>query len=85
MGHTSKCVRRRVTYKLPIKHTQINMKIKDKFKNVSAFSFTTHGNELMICFNGFEEEEDMKEFTSFVFAKINMEYFDMNKENPSIH
>ena len=65
--------------------THINMNIKDKFKNISAFSFTTNGNELMICFNGFEEEEDMQEFTNFLFAKINMNYFNMNKENPSIH
>lgn len=61
------------------------MKVKDKFKNISAFSFSTNGGELMICFNGFEDEDDMKEFTNFIFAKINMTYFDMDKTNPSVH
>lgn len=49
-------------------------KLKDKFKNVSAVSFTTYGNDLMICFNGFEEEQDAKEFADFIFAKIKMKY-----------
>ena len=45
-------------------------KIKDKYKNVSAYSFTTFNNELVISFDGFEEQKDILEFADFVFAKI---------------
>ena len=58
--------------------------IKDKFKNVSAISFTTYQNELMINFSGFEEATDLKEFADFVFAKIKMRYSHLEKE-PTIH
>jgi len=60
------------------------MKIPKKFKNVSAFTFSTHGNELMMVFSGFEEEDDLKEFSDFVFAKIKMNYWDTDKV-PTIH
>jgi|TARA_B100001971_G_scaffold213305_1_gene246226 hypothetical protein len=58
--------------------------IKDKFKNVSAISFSTYHNELMINFTGFEDHEDLKEFADFVFAKIRMRY-SHTEEPPTIH
>ena len=58
--------------------------IKNKFKNVSAISFSTYHNELMINFTGFESQEDLKEFADFVFAKIKMRYSHM-EEPPTIH
>jgi len=61
------------------------MKLKDKFKNLSAFTFQTDAGELMVCFNGFEDMEDMIEFKSYIFAKLNVDYYDMDKQNPSIH
>jgi hypothetical protein len=58
--------------------------LKDKFKNVSALSFTTYGNELVINFSGFEDHADLKEFADFVFAKIRMRYSHFT-ESPTIH
>ena len=58
--------------------------LKDKFKNVSAISFTTFGDELMINFSGFQDSEDLKEFADFVFAKIKMRYSHLEKP-PTIH
>jgi len=49
--------------------------IKEKFKNVSAMSFATYENELMINFSGFEDREDLKEFADYVFSKIRMRYW----------
>ena len=45
-------------------------KIKDKYKNVSAYSFTTYNNELVVSFDGFEDQKDILEFADFVFARI---------------
>ena len=59
-------------------------KIKNKYQNVSAHSFTTFNNELVISFDGFTEQKDMFEFAEFVFAKIKMPYW-QTKEVPSIH
>ena len=47
-------------------------KIPSKFKEVSGFSFTTYGGELMIVFSGFEDEQDLPEFADFIFRKIKM-------------
>ena len=58
--------------------------IKEKFKNVSAISFSTYHKELMINFSGFESQEDLKEFADFVFAKIKMRYSHMG-DPPTIH
>jgi hypothetical protein len=58
--------------------------LKDKFKNVSALSFTTYGNELVINFSGFEDHADLKEFADFVFGKIRMRYSHFT-ESPTIH
>ena len=58
--------------------------LKNKFKNVSAISFTTYHNELMINFTGFESKDDLKEFADFVFAKIKMRYSHM-EDPPTIH
>ena len=66
------------------KSTHSNKFLKDKFKNVSAISFTTFGNELMINFSGFEDHEDLKEFADFVFAKIRMRYSHL-EQAPTIH
>jgi len=59
-------------------------KIKDKYKNVSAYSFTTFNNELVISFDGFEEQKDILEFADFVFAKIKMKYWH-TKDIPTFH
>ena len=58
--------------------------IPSKFKNVSGFTFTTYGGDLMMVFNGFEEEADLPEFADFIFTKIKMRYFDKDKV-PTIH
>tara|TARA_E500000318_G_scaffold27245_4_gene27295 strand:+ start:397 stop:591 length:195 start_codon:yes stop_codon:yes gene_type:complete len=59
-------------------------KLKDKFKEVNAVTFTTYGKELVMCFSGFEDEEDLKEFADFVFAKIKMQY-NHQDEPPQFH
>ena len=66
------------------KNTHLDKFLKDKFKNVSAISFTTFGDELMINFSGFQDSEDLKEFADFVFAKIKMRYSHL-EETPTIH
>ena len=58
--------------------------IPEKFKGVTSFSFTTYGNELMVVFNGFEQEEDIGEFADFLFGKIKMNYFHAEGP-PTIH
>ena len=37
-------------------------KLKDKYKGLSAYSFTTYNNELVISFDGFENQQDILEF-----------------------
>ena len=56
----------------------------NKFKNVSGFTVTTFNNELMMVFNGFEDQDDLPEFADFVFQKINMKYWDKDKI-PTVH
>ena len=51
------------------------MDILDKYKNISAVSFTTYNNELVISFDGFQNQQDILEFADFVFAKIKMRYW----------
>ena len=46
------------------------MDILDKYKNISAVSFTTYNNELVISFDGFENQQDIMDFAEFVFSKI---------------
>ena len=59
-------------------------KIKDKYKNISAYSFTTYNNELVVSFDGFEDQDDIIEFADFVFARIKMRYW--HSENvPTFH
>ena len=53
----------------------MNKETKNKFKNVSAHSFTTFNNELVVSFDGFEDQNDIKEFADFVFARIKMRYW----------
>ena len=60
------------------------MNILDKYKNVSAVSFTTYNNELVISFDGFNNQEDIKEFAVFVFSKIKMKYWHTDKV-PTYH
>ena len=65
--------------------TQSLMKyILDKYKNIQAVTFSTHNNDRVINFSGFECEEDLKDFADFVFTKIKMQYVDLHKM-PSIH
>ena len=45
-------------------------KFLNTYENVSAYSFTTYNNELVISFDGFENQQDILEFADFVFAKI---------------
>ena len=59
-------------------------KIKDKYKNLSAYSFTTYNNELVISFDGFANQDDIIEFADFVFAKIKMRYWHTDKV-PTFH
>lgn len=68
----------------PLLKQKLIMKIPNKFKNISAVTFTTYGKELMICFDGFENENDMKDFADFVFAKIKMNYINQDKV-PTFH
>lgn len=58
--------------------------IKDKYKNINAYSFTTETNELVISFDGFEDDTDMLEFADFIFAKIKMKYWQTDKI-PTFH
>jgi hypothetical protein len=58
--------------------------ILDKYKNVSAISFTTYNNELVISFDGFENQKDIIEFADFVFSKIKMRYWHTDKP-PTYH
>ena len=55
-------------------------KIPSKFKEVTGFSFTTYGGELMIVFSGFEDETDLPEFADFLFKKIKMNYINAGQE-----
>jgi len=59
--------------------------IPEKYKNVSALSFTTRNKELVISFDGFEEEEDLKEFADYVFSKIRMRYWHQENGPPTYH
>lgn len=72
--------------KLPMNNTKKKkqLEIPNKFKNVSGFTFTTYNGELMMIFNGFEEEQDLPEFADFVFTKIRMRYYNSDKV-PTIH
>jgi hypothetical protein len=58
--------------------------IPEKFKNVTSFSFSTYGDELMVVFTGFEKETDIGEFADYVFSKIKMNYFHAEGP-PTIH
>ena len=62
----------------------MNKQTKNKFKNVSASSFSTYNNELVVSFDGFEEQKDIKEFADFVFARIKMRYWHTDKV-PTFH
>jgi hypothetical protein len=60
-------------------------RIKDKYKNVSAISFSAYNDqELIISFTGFEQEEDLHEFCEFVFRSIRMPYR-YGEQVPTIH
>ncbi|MDA7480960.1 hypothetical protein N9A07_00595 [Candidatus Pelagibacter ubique] len=66
------------------RHKHMTKKIKDKYKNVSAYSFTTYNNELVVSFDGFEDQKDIIEFADFVFTRIKMRYW--HSENvPTFH
>ena len=56
-----------------------------KYKNVQALSFATRNKELVISFDGFEEDEDLKEFADFVFSKIRMRYWHEENGPPTYH
>jgi hypothetical protein len=58
--------------------------LKDKFKNVSAMSFTTFNNELVVSFDGFENQEDIIDFADYLFSKIKMRYLHSDKV-PTYH
>ena len=62
----------------------MNRFIKDKFRNVSAISFKAYNNELIINFSGFEEEEDITEFSEFVFNAIKMPS-NLTDRPPTVH
>ena len=56
----------------------------EKYKNVSAVSFSTFNKELVVSFDGFEDEEDIREFADFLFSKIKMRYWHSDKV-PTYH
>tara|TARA_R110000824_G_scaffold4545_1_gene21900 strand:+ start:124 stop:312 length:189 start_codon:yes stop_codon:yes gene_type:complete len=62
----------------------MNKKIPNKYKSVQALSFTT-GKELVISFDGFEDEADLRDFADFVFAKIKMRYSHAPDGPPTYH
>ena len=66
------------------RHKHMTKKIKDKYKNISAYSFTTYNNELVVSFDGFEDQKDILEFADFVFAKIKMRYWH-SESVPTFH
>ena len=59
--------------------------IPDKFKDVTGFTFTTVGGEMMIVFHGFYDDSDMPEFAEFVFSRLKMDFtsFGGMKDPPS--
>ena len=59
--------------------------IPEKYKNVQALSFTTKNKELVISFDGFEEDDDLKEFADYVFSKIRMRYWHQENGPPTYH
>ena len=61
-----------------------NKFIKDKFRNVSAISFTSYPNDLIINFSGFEDEQDRLEFLEFIFNKIKMSH-SFSEGPPTVH
>lgn len=64
-------------------------KIPDKFQDVTGFTFTTVGGEMMIVFHGFYDDDDMPEFAEFVFSRLKMDFtsFGANQDltPPTIH
>ena len=62
----------------------MNKFIQDKYKNVTAISFTAYPNELIINFSGFEEDKDRIDFLEFVFNKIKMSH-NFTQGPPTIH
>lgn len=62
----------------------IENNILDKYKNVSAISFSTFNKELVVSFDGFENEEDIREFADYLFSKIKMRYWHSDKV-PTYH
>jgi len=69
---------------IEIKVMDIKNNILDKYKNVSAISFSTFNKELVVSFDGFENEEDIKDFADFLFSKIKMKYWHSDKV-PTYH
>ena len=62
----------------------IGNSILNKYKNVSAISFSTFNKELVVSFDGFENEEDIREFADYLFSKIKMRYWHSDKV-PTYH
>tara|TARA_Y100000004_G_scaffold63174_1_gene70779 strand:- start:353 stop:541 length:189 start_codon:yes stop_codon:yes gene_type:complete len=58
-------------------------KIKNRFKDVTAISFSNEEG-LLVNFHGFYSEEDKHEFTEYLFRKINMSYQGMDHP-PTLH
>ena len=58
--------------------------IKDKFRNVTAISFKTYDNNLIMDFSGFEDEEDLQDFCEFVFDRIYMRS-NFGDNPPTVH
>ena len=71
--------------KIEMKDMDTKKYIPEKYKNVSALSFTIRNKELVISFDGFEEDEDLKEFADYVFSKIRMRYWHQENGPPTYH
>ena len=64
--------------KLSVQHRHKHM------NKVTAMTFTTFNNELVISFDGFEDQKDIRDFADFVFSKIKMRYWHSDKA-PTYH
>ena len=71
--------------KIEMKDMDIKKYIPEKYKNVQGLSFTTKNKELVISFDGFEEDDDLKEFADYVFSKIRMRYWHEENGPPTYH
>ena len=59
------------------------MDIREKFKDIEAISMASN-ESLVVTFHGFQDKEEVKEFTDYIFSRIKMNYQSFEKA-PTIH